>query len=259
MTPEERKLLTELFERVQSAAGNRRDPEAEAFIAENVRAQPYAPYLLAQAVIVQEEGLKNAATRIEELERQLEEARGAQGGGGFLGSIFGGQRPQHREEAPPPPSPGPWSYQRGSVPSAGPQGGWGAPPPQQGGWGGGPMSPQAPGQPPGQGGSFLRGALGAAAGVAGGVLLADTLRGLFTGGNNAHGIAGDLTRSGGSGSAADLASHDDSNIAGNIFDDKRGDQTPGQGAEGAQPASYDDDQDQGGWDDPGGDDSSYDV
>ena len=71
MTPEERQLLSELFDRVRSASGNTRDPEAEAFIADQVRAQPYAPYLMAQAVIVQEEGLKKAAARIEELERAL--------------------------------------------------------------------------------------------------------------------------------------------------------------------------------------------
>jgi hypothetical protein len=51
MTPEERQLLTELFDRVRSASGNHRDPEAEAFIAEQIRAQPYAPYLMAQAAL----------------------------------------------------------------------------------------------------------------------------------------------------------------------------------------------------------------
>ncbi len=42
----------------------------------------------------------------------------------------------------------------------------------------------------GGGGGFLKGALGAAAGVAGGVLLADSIRGLFSGGaHNSLGIA----------------------------------------------------------------------
>jgi len=239
MTPDERKLLSELFERVQSASGNRRDPEAEAFIADNVRQQPYAPYLLAQAVIVQEEGLKNAAARIEQLERELADAKAQpQSGGGFLGSMFGGSRPQ---PAPPPQAaPGPWGYQRGSVPSAGPQsGGWASQQPMQ----------QAPMQQP-QGGSFLRGALGTAAGVAGGVMLANSLSGLFSGSHNTHGIAGDTAGAGGSGSS--LASHDDSSITGGIFDDKP---SGGDSSNDPQPASFDDDG--GGWDSGGGD--SYDV
>lgn len=247
MTPDERKLLAELFDRVQSASGNRRDPEAEAFIADNIRAQPYAPYLLAQAVIVQEEGLKNAAAKIEELERQLSEARAqtqapAPSGGGFLGSMFGGSRSQ--PAAPPPqqaqPAPGPWGYQRSSVPSAGsPQGGWGGQQMQQ------PMNQQP------QGGSFLRGALGMAAGVAGGVMLANSLSGLFSGGGDKHGIAGDTAGAGTSAPASSLASHDDSAIAGGIFDDKA---SGGGSGYQPQPASFDDG---GGWG-SGGDDS-YDA
>lgn len=255
MTPDERKLLAELFDRVQSAAGNRRDPEAEAFIAENVRAQPHAPYLLAQAVIVQEEGLKNAAARIEELERQLAQAKTqGQGSGSFLGSIFGGgQRAEPPQASVPPsapqPAPGPWGYQRGSVPSVNPQaGGWGSAP-APGGWGG----QQTMQQPQQQGGSFLRGALGAAAGVAGGIMLANSLQGLFSGHNNTHGIAGDTSGAGASaGAGSSLASHDDSSIVSGIFDDK-----PGAGSGyAAQPASYDDGDTGGGWD-SGGD--SYDT
>jgi hypothetical protein len=235
MTPDERKLLAELFDRVQSAAGNRRDPEAEAFIAEKVRAQPYAPYLLAQAVIVQEEGLKNALARIEQLEREVADAKAQPAGGGsFLGSIFGGgQRAAEQSQ----PAPGPWSHQRSSVPSVGPQ---------TGGWGGQQMQPQQAMQQP-QGGSFLKGALGAAAGVGGGVLLANSLQGLFSGGNNAHGIAGDTASAGAAG-----ASSANSDITGGIFDSKpAAAPTPA-----AEPASYDDGS--SGWD-SGGDDGSFDA
>ena len=232
MTPDERKLLAELFDRVQSAAGNRRDPEAEAFIAENVRAQPYAPYLLAQAVIVQEEGLKNAAARIEQLERELADAKAQPAGGGsFLGSIFGGgQRPAEQPQS----VQGPWGYQRGSVPSVNPQ---------SGGWAGQQMQQPPQGMQQPQGGSFLKGALGAAAGVAGGVLLANSLSGLFSGHNNTHGIAGDTA------SAGDRGSRDDSDITGGIFDDKSS------AAPSAEPASYDDG---GSWD-SGGDDGGFDA
>ena len=91
-----------------------RDGEAEAFINNAVKAQPYAPYLLAQTVIVQEETLKGAAQKIEELETRLREAEAraaapaAQAGGGFLGgfgrSIFGGAEPP-RPAAPRRPRP----------------------------------------------------------------------------------------------------------------------------------------------------------
>lgn len=227
MTPEERQLLTELFDRVRSASGNTRDPEAEAFIVDQVRAQPYAPYLMAQAVIVQEEGLKKAAARIEELERSLaqQQQNVAPQSGGFLGSVFGGGA-------------------RGSVPSTGasrPTGPWGA--------GSVPSVPQnsyaqqqqaaAP-----QGGSFLRNALGMAAGVAGGVLLANSLSSLFSGNNNTHGIAGNDA-----GASASNASQD---ITGGVFDPPS---TPSAGSDYIQPASYDDG---GGWD-SGGDSGSFDT
>ena len=52
MSPEERQVLVELFQRTNAAASQPRDKDAEAFIAEAVRLQPYAPYLLAQAVLL---------------------------------------------------------------------------------------------------------------------------------------------------------------------------------------------------------------
>ena len=225
MTPEERQLLTELFERVRSASGNTRDPEAEAFIADQVRAQPYAPYLMAQAVIVQEEGLKKAAARIEELEKAQAQNQAAPQAGGFLGSMFGGQRPS------------------GSVPSVGgaarPSGPWGAGSVPVAG-----QTQQTYAQPAPQGGSFLRNALGTAAGVAGGVLLANSLSSLFAGHNNTHGIAGNDA------SAASNASSQD--ITGGVFDPPA---TPSAGNfDAAQPASFDDG---GGWDSGG--DGSFDA
>jgi hypothetical protein len=182
MSPEERQLLTGLFDRVRTAAGNPRDTEAEALIAEATKAQPYAPYLLAQTVIIQDQALNAANTRLQELEgkvRQLE-AQGSSRGGGFLGglgALFGGGAPQpSRPTGPGPQASAPWQQPRGNWQQP-PQPGYAqsAPPPQQGPWGG---------QQGGQGGSFLKGALGTAAGVAGGVLLADSIRGLFTGHNS---------------------------------------------------------------------------
>lgn len=215
MTPDERQLLTELFGRVRSASGNHRDPEAEAFIAEQLRAQPYAPYVLAQAVIVQEEALKKSAARIEELERAAQQSQQtAPRAMGSVPSFGGAARPS-----------GPWGA--GSVPSAGAPQGFG----QQ-------AQQNAP-----QGGSFLRNALGMAAGVAGGVLLANSISSLFSGSNNSHGIAGQDANA-----TASQASQD---VAGGVFDPPS---TPSAGQDYIQPASYDDG---GGWDSGG--DGSFDT
>ena len=140
MSPEERQLLNGLFERIKSASNSPRDEEAQTFITDQVKALPAAPYLLAQTVIVQEQALEGANARIKQLEARLAEAT-SKGSGSFLSGIFG-QRPAD----PPPRATGPWGQNM-----------VGYPPPQ----------PQAY-APDASGGSFLRGALGTAAGVAGG-------------------------------------------------------------------------------------------
>jgi uncharacterized protein len=179
MSPEERQLLVGLFERTKSAASGPRDQEAETFITEQIRQQPAAPYLLAQTVIVQDQALQGANARIEELEKQVKDLQSKPAGGGFLGGLFGGGQRQ----APPPPRPAP------PPGYGGPQGGpWGAPQgnnPVAGGY-----APQGWGQQQPESGGFLKGALGTAAGVAGGVLLADSIRSLFTGGGHGMGNLG---------------------------------------------------------------------
>lgn len=244
MSPEERTMLSALFDRIRDASANPRDREAEAFIADAVKAQPYAPYLLAQAVLVQEQALKAAAERIEALEREAAQPQAA-GSGSFLGGLFGGRSADGSREEP---ARGPWTHQRSSVPQAG-------------GGGGGPWSGQAgaygqdraaqpqdrpgmfgqPGPQAGQGGGFLKGALGAAAGVAGGMLLANSLQGLFKGGNNPLGIAGDTKSAGSEAAATPAAANED--ITGGVFGDSSRD------APSYDNASYD----EGGYDDGGGD------
>jgi hypothetical protein len=240
MSPEERNMLSALFARVRDASGQPRDAEAEAFIADAVRQQPYAPYLLAQAVLVQEQALKAAAERIEELEAQQSRSQ-PQETGSFLGGLFGG-RPAEPQRSP-------WTgSQRSSVPPAGaaqggPWSGQGGRPERPGMFGQGGQQaggPQGFGQPQqGQGGGFLKGALGAAAGVAGGMLLANSLQGLFKGDNNPLGIAGD-TKAAGSEAAATPAAATDESITGGVF---------GNDAPSYDNASHDD----GGYDDGGGD------
>ena len=184
MSPEERQLLQGLFDRMRSNANAPRDREAEQMIADNLRQQPYAPYLLAHTVIVQDQALQAANDKLQQLEQQLQDQQGqSQGGGGFLSGLFGGG--VARQTPPPLPSQRPTWNQGGAAPGGYPQGGGYPPqgyaPQQQGGpWGGAPQQPS--------GGGFLHGALGTAAGVAGGVLMAESIRSLFTGSHGAGGL-----------------------------------------------------------------------
>ena len=93
MSPEERQMLADLFERIRANAAAPRDPQAEAFINDAVRQQPFAPYILAQTVLVQQQALEGAAHRISELEAQTRASAPAQETS-FLGSLgrslFGG-------------------------------------------------------------------------------------------------------------------------------------------------------------------------
>ena len=100
MSPEERQLLTGLFDRIRGAATTPRDQEAEGLIQDATKAQPYAPYFLAQTVLVQDQALRAANDRLQELEGKVKdlESRAASGPrpGGFLsglGSLFGGSGP----------------------------------------------------------------------------------------------------------------------------------------------------------------------
>ena len=170
MTPEERQLLSQLFDRMHAASRTPRDREAEDFIAQAVSAQPYAPYLMAQTVIVQEEALKQAAARIEALEAELKAKE--TGSGSFLG---GTARP---------------AFGTRSVPSIGRNPAEPVETPRTSPWGRAPGAPQQPvgqnvGNPifgqQGQRGSFLQTAMATAAGVAGGALLMHGLQSMFSG------------------------------------------------------------------------------
>lgn len=195
MTPQERDVISGIFDRLREVEHQPRDPEAQRFIADLVARQPYAPYAMAQALFVQEQALKQFNERVRQLEEQLKEAaeaRGTQESGGFLSGLFGGGRPESPGAAPP----------RTSVPQAGmgsaPQYGTAPQAPQydpgpRGPQYGSPWGGQQPQQPAGGGlfgggggGGFLQGAMATAAGVAGGALLFQGLRGMFGG----HGGAG---------------------------------------------------------------------
>ncbi|NKN32052.1 DUF2076 domain-containing protein [Marichromatium bheemlicum] len=164
MNAQDQSAIEGLFQRLQQAEtqSGQRDPEAEKLIHDMIARQPAAPYLMAQAVLVQEHALKNLQGRVEELEKQLAE-RPQQSSGGFLGGLFGGgaqQQQQAPARQPRQSSGGGWGAGRGAQPQ-----GQGAAPFQQGQAGGG--------------GGFLAGAAQTAMGVAGGVLLGNAIAGMF--------------------------------------------------------------------------------
>ena len=74
MNEQERQVIDDIFRRLEQVANQPRDPEAERFIAEKLRQQPYAPYAMAQAVFVQEQALTNLQAENEQLRAELEQA-----------------------------------------------------------------------------------------------------------------------------------------------------------------------------------------
>jgi hypothetical protein len=173
MLPNERQLITDLFERMRSYGAPQKDTEAEALIVQLARQNPDAGYMLVQSVLVQEQALAQAQEQINGLEsrvRQLEagSARAAPqaGGGSFLGGLFGGGR-QAAAAAPPP----------RRVPAMGNN-----PAAARGPWGGAPAQPTQAAA----GGGFMRSAMATAAGVAGGVLVANAISNMMNGGSAAQ-------------------------------------------------------------------------
>src|ERR1700732_4564437 len=108
MTPQERQMIDDLFDRLARLEGAPRDPDAGAAIAQGLQKAPNAVYALVQTVLVQDEALKRANSRIQELE-----AGGAgeqHPSGGFLDSmrqtILGQDQPSRGSvpNVPPPPT-----------------------------------------------------------------------------------------------------------------------------------------------------------
>ncbi|MGP0091305.1 MAG: DUF2076 domain-containing protein [Xanthobacteraceae bacterium] len=196
MTPQERELVADLFDRLSRLEGAPRDADAERVIEDGLKRAPHAVYALVQTVLVQDEALKRANERIQELESQTDGDAEPPRQGGFLDSMRDallGPREQPRGGSVP--SIPPARQQQGSV--WGTSGGYANPPPPvtgyapQGGFGQGGFGQGGFGQ----GGSFLGTAASAAAGVIGGALLLDGIRSMFGhhGGASAydpgHGVA----------------------------------------------------------------------
>jgi uncharacterized protein len=165
MTPQESQLVDELFNRLGQLETAQRDREAERLIADGLRRAPHAVYALVQTVLLQDEALKRANARIEELQVQTSAApEPEQRPTSFLDSMreaLGGRAPH------------------GSVPSVRTAGGYQSQSQQPGYPRQMPLSgyPGTPGF--GSGGSFLGTAASTAAGVVGGALLLDGIRSAF--------------------------------------------------------------------------------
>jgi hypothetical protein len=80
MTPQERQLVDDLFDRLSMVENAPRDPDAVAAIAQGLRKAPNAVYALVQTVLVQDEALKRANSRIQELEAGGAPAQNQPGG-----------------------------------------------------------------------------------------------------------------------------------------------------------------------------------
>ncbi|WPN46574.1 DUF2076 domain-containing protein [Pseudomonas sp. P8_241] len=182
MNSEEQTLIDGLFSRLQQAESDAapRDGQAEARIKEHLTRQPAAGYFMTQAILVQEAAIKSLdeqnrrqTQQIQQLQAELQQAKAqsapapAASSGGFLSSIFGGatRDPQPVPTQSAPPSNAGWREPGRS--SFGSQQNFGAPQHN--------YAPQAPAA----GSSFLGGALKTAAGVAGGVMLAQGISSLF--------------------------------------------------------------------------------
>lgn len=197
MSPEEKTVIGGIFERLKGAANAPRDAEADKFIADQIKVQPYAPYVMAQSIYAQEQALTGMQQQVEQLQSQVQQLeqyaqqmqqQQAQASSGFLGGLFGGgakavPQPPQMDRAPfqrnapqqapagNPPAGNPWGQQPQQAPGQQAPGG------QPGPWG----QQAQPQQRAGMG--FLGTAAMTAAGVAGGMLAANALTNMFTGGS----------------------------------------------------------------------------
>ena len=84
MNPQERQLVDDLFDRLSKLESAPRDADAIAAISQGLRRAPNAVYALVQTTLLQDEALKRANARIQELEGGEPEQ---QQSGGFLDSM----------------------------------------------------------------------------------------------------------------------------------------------------------------------------
>src|SRR5262249_30099074 len=173
MTPQERQLVDELFERLAKLENAPRDAGAERAISDGLARAPHAIYALVQTVLVQDEALKRADARIRELTGEDPATSG-----GFLDSMRQVLTGHAGGTSVPSVRPGT---------SAGPDPRWNT---------GGALAQPGSAQPaPSSGGSFLGAAAASAAGVIGGALLLNSISSMF-GNHGSRAFAADPSSSG---------------------------------------------------------------
>jgi hypothetical protein len=174
MTPQERQLVDDLFDRLSRLETAPRDPDAEAAVADGLKRAPHAVYALVQTALVQDEALKRADARIRELSGENEQEPHPQEG--FLDTMRNALMGNSRTSVP--------SVRPGGTGGPDPRwnsGGTGVTPPPYAGPApayGGPAQGAMP--PVGSGGSsFLGTAAASAAGAIGGALLLNSISSMF--------------------------------------------------------------------------------
>jgi uncharacterized protein len=280
MTPQERQLIDDLFNRLTRLENTPRDSEAMSAIMQGLQKAPNAVYALVQTTLVQDEALKRADSRIQELEAAIGQQEQPQNQpAGFLDSmrdaIFG-QSQQHGQgqsqgSVPNVRAPGIGdgrpAWNTGQVLQQGQPGGQYGQPAYGQPYGGQPPQQQSPFG--GGGGSFLGTAAAAAVGVVGGSMLASSLRSMMGGGGGNQQSFGDTA--GHSGGIEDRRPWSDQS-GGNLARDagvndigssgQRADNSDSGSRQGFfDQGSYDDDNDMDhdgdGFDDDGGGDGDY--
>lgn len=180
MTNQEQQLLQELFQRLSQTRGAPKDVQAEALVREGLAATPDAAYWLAQRTLLLENALQQSQQQIAQLQQELEQARQASSANGASSFLSGGLGTQFGR-APEP------SYQAPAsapVQPAQPASGW-----RDRFFGGRLATPAyAPAAPaaPSAAGGFLGTAVASAAGVAGGMFLANGLSNMLGGHHDAQ-------------------------------------------------------------------------
>ncbi len=245
MTPQERELIVDLFDRLAALERKPRDPEAEARHPRRPARAPNAVYALVQTVLVQDEALKAANARIQRI-RAAAVPRRRSRSRGFLDNmrdtIFGRDEPRGSVPRVQPGAPqgraDPWGRDRDGPPQNYQQ----QPYQQQ------PYQQQPYAEPPRPGGSFLGTAAAAAAGVIGGALLMNGIRSAFAG-HQAGPFSGAFDQLSGRspGAGSDLAREAGLGDVGGRFDQRQQDATQDaqQDTQDDQDQSQDDEQDAG--------------
>ena len=79
MNRNDRQAIEDLFERLAKVEQDtpQPDPEAENFIRDKLKAQPAAPYYMAQTIVVQEQALAAAEEEMERAQRVSKSSRGS--------------------------------------------------------------------------------------------------------------------------------------------------------------------------------------